>query len=86
MSNNNNEILEIRKILKLRKPYTGKDIALDSCDVRHKFPCKSVEEIKEAFIKVLETEYNDKLTFKYEYDAYGDSKGACCHHIMTREK
>lgn len=57
----------------IKEGYGGIDIALDSEEF-----CTHNQTNMFHMINILKEEYP---SLEYSYDEYGDSHGACCHHI-----
>ena len=81
------EIDYIKRLFHIPRQYSGIDVALDSVNVHRYFKTCNVEEIRKKCEYVLFTEFGEeKYKWEYLYDEYGDSRGACAHHISFNRK
>jgi hypothetical protein len=81
------QIQYIKKAFHIKKGYSGIDVALDSSKFCCYFNHIPIEELRQKVEYVLSTEFGeDKYTWRYKYDEYGDKMGACAHHITLDKK
>ena len=68
------------------REYSGIDVAIDSAKFHKYFNTCDTQEIRRKVECVLSKEFGEeRFKWDYSYDEYGDSVGACAHHIsLTR--
>ena len=84
----NIEIKYIKRAFHMPRECSGIDVAIDSAKFHKYFNTCDIQEIRKRVEYILSKEFGEeRFKWNYSYDEYGDSVGACAHHIsLTRNK
>ena len=84
--NMNIEIKYIKRAFHIPRECSGIDVAIDSAKFHKYFNTCDTQEIRRKVEYVLSKEFGEeRFKWDYSYDEYGDSVGACAHHISLRK-
>lgn len=80
------QIEYIKRAFHIPRGHSGIDVAIDSSKFHNYFNTCDTQEIRRKVEYVLSKEFGEeRFKWDYSYDEYGDSVGACAHHISLRK-
>ena len=77
----------VKKEFKIRKPYSGKDIAIDSIKCHEAFESCDMELVKNTIEEILDECFDkSKYTWNYTYGGPEYEDRYCVHHFTIEKK